>query len=317
MPDLVIESILREGFENLKNNPEIIDDVFSSLTRPYNSLKYGEKELQRIKDEILKKDWGFVHSFGEVAANAPCVSIQLLDDGDDKALASLEDFQGQVDEQIADPDKLAELVQVTGIQPDSYDQTSGTVKVPDSVNLAQVHVNLLYVDSSGVEHTITGGINNTAGSKQFMVTPGNDVDIAGTGEIKSSLDFERAEVKGVISNVQVMLGIHSKEALMAKYMYILVKYFLLSRKPDLIERCFIVSSYQGSDFTRNLSYEGDVVFHRFLTVSGKVEDSWRGDQVDLVDNVEVTALVPADEANADEIDALEMTIQPTDTDFDC
>lgn len=317
MPDLVIESILREGFENLKNNPEIIDDVFASLTRPYNSLKYGEKELQRIKDEVLKKDWSFVHSFGEVAANAPCVSIQLLDDTEDRQLAQLEDFQGQIDEQIADPAKLAALVQVTGIQPDSYDQASGTVKVPDSVNLSQIHVNLIYVDSAQVEHVITGGINNTAGSKQFMVAPGSDVDISGTGEIKSGLDFERAEIKGVFSNIQVMLGVHSKEALMTKYMYTLVKYFLLSRKPDLIERCLIVSSYQGSDFTRNLQYEGDVVFHRFLTVSGKVEDSWRGDQVELVDNVEVTTLVPADEADANEIDALEMSIQPSDTDFDC
>ena len=71
-----------------------------------------------------------------------------------------------------------------------------------------------------------------------------------------------------------MLGVHSKEALFTKYMYAIIKYILLSRKPDLINRGLLNYTFQGSDFTRNLESGGDILFHRFLTVSGKVEDSW-------------------------------------------
>ena len=33
-------------------------------------------------------------------------------------------------------------------------------------------------------------------------------------------------------------------------------------------------SFSGSDFTRNLQYKGDIVFNRFLTISGRIEDNW-------------------------------------------
>jgi hypothetical protein len=314
MPDLVIESILREGFIALKRNPDLIDDVFASLTRSYASKKYGEKELQRIKDMISKRDWGFVHSFGEVESNVPCVSIQLGNESEDRGLAHLEDFDESVTEDIVDPEELAELVRVSNIQPDSYDPISGTVYVPDSVNLTQVHVNLLYVDAAGTEHVILGGIDNTNGQKQFVVAKNSEVDISDEGEIKSSIDYKQYEVRGVHNDVQILLGIHTKDALMTKYIYILVKYFLLARKKALIERCFIASSYQGSDFTRNLKYEGDIVFTRFLTVSGKVQDTFRSDQEDIFDNVEVITKVPKDVATTEDLGLEDQTIQVGDTD---
>ena len=67
---------------------------------------------------------------------------------------------------------------------------------------------------------------------------------------------------------------------------------MLSRKEDLINRNFAVSTYSGSDFTRNMQYPGDHVFTRFLTISGKVEDSWRSDEVIPIDNLEIQVLVP-------------------------
>lgn len=314
MPDLVIESVLREGFIALKRKPELIDDVFASLTKNYADKKYGEKELQRIKDAVAKRDWSFVHSFGEVEANLPCVSIQLGNESEDKGLAHLEDYEDDVTEEITDPDELTALVKISGIQPLDYDMDSGTVYLDNSVNLTDIYPNLIYVDAAGIEHKIIGGIDNTSGQKQFVVEPGSDVDISDEGQIKSGINYRQFTLRGVHNEVQILLGIHTKDALLTKYIYILVKYFLLSRKKSLIERCFIVSSYQGSDFTRNLKYEGDIVFTRFLTVSGKVQDNFMSDEGDIFDNVEVITKVPKDQATTEDLSLEDQTVQVGDTD---
>ena len=314
MPDLVIESILREGFIALKRKPEIIDDVFASLTKSYADKKYGQKELQRIKDAILKKDWGFVHSFGEVESNLPCVSIQLGNESEDKGTAHLEDFEQDITEPITNEEELANLVKISNIQPLDYDELSGTVYLDNSVNLTEVYPNLLYVDAAGIEHKIIGGIDNTNGQKQFVVEPGSEVDISDEGLIKSSIDYKQYTERGVHNDVQILLGIHTKDALLTKYFYILVKYFLLSRKKDLIDRCFIVASYQGSDFTRNLKYEGDIVYTRFLTITGKVQDTFRSDKGDIFDNVEVITKVPKDVATTEDLDLQDQTVQVGETD---
>lgn len=312
MPDLVIESVLREGFIALKRKPELIDNIFESLTQSYASNKYGQKELQRIKDMISKRDWSFVHSFGEVEANLPCVSIQLGNESEDRATAHLEDFEGEEDVPMTD-EELEDQVILSNILPDSYDYEAGIVYVPDDINLSSVHVNHLYVDAAGVEHVITGGIVNTSGSKQFCVAELSEVDISDVGEIKSSIDRRQYAIRGVHNDVQLLLGIHSKDALTTKYIYILVKYFLLARKKALIERGFIASSFQGSDFTRNLKYEADIVFSRFLTVSGRVQDTFRSDESDIFDNVEVITKVSKHIADSEDLGLEEMTVQVGET----
>ena len=55
----------------------------------------------------------------------------------------------------------------------------------------------------------------------------------------------------------------------------------------MIQRCFHNSKLSGSDFTRDLRYEADMVYTRFLTVTGTIEESWRSDQVDLIDCIHI------------------------------
>jgi hypothetical protein len=314
MPDLVVESVLREGFAALKRNPDLIDDIFDSLLQSHVSSKYGQRELARIKTVLSERDWSFVHSFGEVESNMPCVSIQLGSETEARDLAHLEDLDEEVTRPITDADQLANLVKVSGILPDALDYEAGIVYVANTVNLTTVQHNNIYVDASGLEHIITGGIDNTNGSKQFCVAPFSEVDISAEGHIKSSIDYEQFAVRGVHNDVQLLLGIHTKDALTTKYFYILVKYFLMARKKTLIERNFIASSYQGSDFTRNLQYAADVVYTRYLTVTGKVQDSWTSEQADIFDNIEVITKVPIDVSTTADLGLGNSTVQVGTTD---
>lgn len=314
MPDLVIESVLREGFIALKRNPDLIDDIFGSLLKAHVSKKYGEREIRRIKEMLTKRDWSFVHSFGEVEANLPCVSIQLGNESEARDVAHLDDIDEEVTQDITDPDKLAALVIVDDILPDSLDYEAGIIYFPDSVNLSKVHKNHLYIDADGNEFKIQGGIVNKPGQKQIVVEPRSEVNIISEGQIKSSIDYEQFAIRGVHNEVQLLLGIHTKDALTTKYIYILVKYLLMARKKAIIERNLVNVSYSGSDFTRNLKYEGDIVYTRYLTITGKVQDQWRSDKADIFDNVEVLVKVPKDIMTTEDLDREDQTIQvgPTD-----
>lgn len=309
LPDLIVESVIRDGLEVLRRNPSWVDNIFENLTKNYALNKYGQAELQKIKDLIQKQEISVIHSFHLAESKSPCYSIQLTTDVEDQRLAHLDDFEEDEQIDITDEDDLAALIKVSSVTVSSYDSVSGEIKVPDAVDLSQVHVNLLFVDAAGTEHVIIGGINNTNGEKGFFIAPESEVDTSAPGQIKSSLDYEQYEVRGVIGNTSLLLGVHSKDALTTKYLYILLKWILLSRKADLERRCFTVSTYQGSDFTRNLQYPGDIVFDRFLTLTGKVEDSWRSDQVELVDHIQVTTQVDQDEADTEDLELEDASIQ--------
>jgi len=290
LPDLVIESVIRDGFANLKARPEIIDSLFADLTKPYANRKYGSAEVEKIKTFFTTgsgKEISIAHSFHLKEATLPCVSIQLGSDSEDQRLANLEDYQGFDEEPLVEESDLAQYVKVLAFIPSSYDPITGKVNVPDSFNLASVYTGFIYEDGSENEFIIKSGISNDLGNKFFFIAPDRVVNIAQAGVLKSFLNADVVEIRGTHSNVSILIGIHTKDALTTKYLYTIIKFFLLSRKKDLINRCFIVSSISGSDFTRDMRYEGDTVFNRFLTVTGKVSESWRSDEVDLIDSVAV------------------------------
>ncbi len=290
LPELIIESIIRDGIENVRNDPTIIDSVFAQLTRAYNSRKYGETEITKIK-ALIAKEIAVVFSYHEVDAKPLCFSIMVGSDTEHKNRAHLDDHYEEMVENIVDEEELEDLHRVDNLEVLSFDALSGKVTVDDATDLSPVYKGMIYVDSDETEHIILGGIDNTIGNKSFFIQKLDEVDLSDTtGFIKSSLDYKQYEVKGVTGDVQLVIGAHSKDSLTTKYLYILLKYFILSRKKDMIKRSFYLASYSGSDFHRDSEYSADSVKTRFLTVTGKVDDTWRSDQVVLIDNVVVNPI---------------------------
>lgn len=310
LADLVIESVIRDGMTAVRNDPSIIDDVFSDMKRSFLAKKYGERELNKLKELFQKKEVSIVHAFHLVTSNVPCISIQLVDDTEDRDKAHLDDFEDDVRTPITDPEELADLVRVSPVLALDYDPLSGIVTIDDSVNLDSVYVHMIFEDAAGAEYEILGGIDNTPGQKKLLLDKNlTDLDISGPCQIKSSINFKQHEKRGTVETERILLGIHTKEPLLTKYLYILVKYFLLSRKKDLIDRDFQLSTFSGSDFTRNLDYGADAVFTRFLTVTGMIQNSWTSDKVTPIDHVDVQVLVEKDQAGNAELGLENSTVQ--------
>lgn len=312
--DLIVESIIRDGMESVRRDPTIIDDIFQDISRnlgPLMDAKYGDREINKIKEYFTEREVHVVQAFSQVESNLPAVSIQLIDNTESIPRAHLDDWEDDVQTPITDPKDLADLIVVSGIIITAYSPSSGTIHIDNSINLADVHVNHLIVDVDGTEFPITGGIDNTLGQKQVMIGADSAFNDAGPALIKSALNFTQHEQRGVIEDERLLLGIHTEERLLTIYLYTLIKYFLLARKKDLIERGFQLSTFSGSDFTRNLEYV-EPVFSRYLTVSGIIQNSWTSDKVIPIDLVDVEVLVEKDKAGSDEF--VDLTVKPNDND---
>lgn len=288
LSDLIVESIIRDGIEFLKQNPSTVDDIFKPLTRMYASVKYGQAEIEKIKTMLNTKNIAVVHSFHEAAAKSPCYSIQLGTESEAKDRARLNDFEG--DEQVElDEEELEAFIKIPDFTPTNYDPISGKISCSDDVNVSLISPAYIYTDGSGNDHEIKRGASNIPGNKFFFISKREDVDISQPGVVKSFISYSQHEVKGDTSQVNMLIGVHAKDALLTKYLYIILKYIFKSRKKYLIRRGMVNSTFSGSDFTRDLRYEGDMVFTRFFTLSGQVDDTWNSDNVDLIDSVQIDA----------------------------
>ena len=312
LADLVIESIIRDGFADIRRDPEIIEDVFAPLTMAYASKKYGESELEKIKDLVLKRQVSIVHAFNAVDAKIASISIQLASDVEVEREASMSNFRGLKDVEFTDPAKIAGKQVVGDITPTAYDSATGKLSLPDTVNLSAVTINQLYVDPDGAEFVILGGINNTVGQKQVLIDAGVTINLGAGGAINSSIFFDRYSTNITTEQFEVILGIHSTEPLITKYLYTLIKYITLSRKKDLCTRGIYLGTYKGSDFSRNTQYVGDQVYTRFFHLTGRIQPTWRQDKIQLIDNVQVNILVPKDKYGNDIIGLGDSSVQVTE-----
>lgn len=289
MPEMILESVIRDGLQNVRNDPTIIPTIFNQLTRTYNTPKYGTNELAKIQAVVNSKTTAVVYTYHDVDAKSPCFSIMVGSDDEFKQRAHLDDEYVSESEPITDPTELADLIIVPGIVAATYDPTSGRVAIGDGADLSSCYRGMLFLDALGNTFVMNSGINNLPGQKcifldkNLLVPP----DLSGPCTIQSSLTSNVNEIKGVSSEVKLVIGVHTKDVLLTKYLYILLKYFILSRKKDLISRGFYLATYNGSDFNRNQELLGNHIYTRFLTVSGKVDDTWRQGQVVQIDAIEI------------------------------
>ena len=316
LSDLIIESIFRDGFENLRRNPAIIDDIFSQLVSlpPSLAWKYGEKEINKIKELVSKKEVSIIQAFPVNNTPMPAISIQLLEDPEEIPLAVMNDSGFDLETPMT-PQQLAAQISASNVELLSYDPNSGILLLGDTADLSKVHPNQTLTDAGGNQFQILGGINNIPGQRQVIIPKGQEVDLAGPATIASSINYNQFEIRTNSEQETLLIGIHSKEPLITKYLYTLIKYFIESRKADLINRGFMLPTYKGADFNANKDFEADQIFTRYITITGKIYNTWNSDQVIPIDWIDVQVTVPRAEASNEDLGLTDQTIQVEDDDF--
>ena len=80
--DLVIESILRDGLEAIRDDQDVLNDLFSHLNDPHIKRKYGPKEIEKIKTLFSNNaaPIAITHAMSPSAAKIGSYSVQLHSD---------------------------------------------------------------------------------------------------------------------------------------------------------------------------------------------------------------------------------------------
>lgn len=313
LTDLVIESILVEGFTAIRREPKILEDVFSKLNEisPIINKKFGDREIARIKKYFQEKEIPIVQAFPTGPADIPCISIQLIDSTENGRYAHLDDYVTTVSEAL-DDEELAAKVKASDLGVLDFDPLSGTLEFDPSDNIDNVNIGNMFVDAAGNKFKVVGGIINTTSRKQFMIAPNSAPDTLGPCSVVSQITTKTSELRGNMEDEKLLLGVHTEERLLTAYLMVLVKYFIVSRKKDLINRGFQLSTYSVSDFNLKNDYRADLVYSRYLTLSGTVENEWKSDVISAIEDIEVQVLVDKDVYGNKELDLTDQTVKLDD-----
>lgn len=296
LTEFVIETVIRDGIGFLRANPAVLDDIFSKFTATWFNTQYGVNHINKLKQFILQNQVKIVHSFAQVPTSVPCISIQITKSYEDPGDQQFSNDYEEVDTEI-DP-----IVKVANVIPVSFDVATGKLVIDNSVDLGPVFPGMIFVDADGAEFEIQSGNSNLAGNK-FISLPrtGNVPNTSQPGEIISSIRVQRISRRMIRLKESISLGVHAKKDVhTVKYLYYLLTYILKSRMDSLIQRGIHLDFGVGAVFDRADEFQGDNVFSRFMEVNCITEYDWNQEQVNLIDNFDLTIKSTPDGVSPDQ-----------------
>lgn len=305
IPELVIEVTLRSGLADIKENlDDRINDIFSELLLSSLQSRYGQKELDKIKEVLGEREISIYQAPNFGTNEELSFSIGFLD-GPEKEHILGGGFSGH--EEVS---KTATVIVSSVILKGSpaYDSASGILSVDDSVNLTNVYPNHVFVDAADSEFSILG-VDNTTGNKQLVLDSGLTIDESGAGLVKSSIDFTQYARESVIREVSVMITAQAKDPLLAAYLHAVLKHILYSDNKSLIEKNFSNIKINDKSFIQQTEFGGDLVYQKAVILSGQVEESWRAEENPTIERADIDVFVEQDEADNEDIDREEQGVR--------
>lgn len=94
MPQIALQKILQTGLREIKNNPEILEDIFNYMHDPDFESDYGAEYVDKIKTWFLQTKIPVLHAWSFNAERIPCISIHLANESEDESKAAMGDYFG-------------------------------------------------------------------------------------------------------------------------------------------------------------------------------------------------------------------------------
>lgn len=300
LTDYVIESVIRDGLRDLRDRPELLDDLMSQLLEDYLKTDYGQQKLNELKDYIKNNKIYVIQSFGLQGGKFPCYSINLDNLNESDREAGMQDFDSTEEVEIT-PTVLAGPFTAT------FDDVSSAILVGDSVDLSEVRVRSYLTDAAGTNFQVVGGIINENGRKQFVIDTSlnGDPDVSGEVQVVSQIGSQLVEYQSVPIREKVLIGVYAQnDPNITKYLYYLLMYFLHQRKSSLEDRGVELSSIVASDFMREEPTPGlpEHIFARYVHLNCLTRFKWEGDSTDIFGSAGLSVRVPKDQVIIDEPD---------------
>lgn len=289
--DVIIREAILRGLQDIRLEPWLIDDIFSQFKHPALSQKYGDKEIQNAKDWFSANQIEVNLRYRNDKDQFPCVTIALGSSVEKDDLKTLGDLTAEVEtllpETINKPIKyiLAPFV------PESYDQQSGELKVPSNISMRGVRPGQILVDPTNGSGVVIQGVQGNT----ILLEEGLDLELTKAGVVpKFQIYKARRESSKFQENYSIGCHVHGDPSTLL-WLHSIVCYSLLRYRESLLEgMCFDISSFSSTDLAPNQNFEGpggEMVFSRYINLTGQVENSWLKSPQRIIEAVEVEEVV--------------------------
>lgn len=265
--DIIIRTAIVAAIEDLRRDPQLLDYVFSSLPRDEQTAKeYGDKSVDRAKEWFLKTE-------------IPVSMVPRIDEGRwpriTISLADSQEHENTLGDIHYEPVQYQSSTTVWKalagpFTPTSYDPQSGKVVLPTSVTDNLVVVAGMYIiDRQGGEHLIVRSDGNVYIAENSIVDLRDAV-------IKGVKPMQAVHLESATFRETYHVGIHvGSEPVYLTWLHSIIVFALLRYRQAYLEaRGFERSSFNSSDFIKNDHIDNELVFSRYVTVSGVVRNYW-------------------------------------------
>lgn len=276
--DINLQGMLRYGLDYVVAHPEVVDEIFAGFKEPHLKNMYGQKEIDQIRTWIISNEIPVVTAWSLTPQRIPCLSVHIASSAEDTANAFLGDHAG-----IAETAKTARTI-INEFVPTSYDNTTGVIVVPATIDISLVRPAHIIKDAKGELYEITDII-------------GQDITVDMTGAaldprklwVQSFVDYSRAKIGETYINESVDVGVHGHaDHNVVLWLYYIAVWILLRFKPMFEDRCMDLTTWSASDFKRDSVYLGENCFSRWMRVSARTRVSWTEDPYEEIDTIVAT-----------------------------
>lgn len=284
--DIIIRSAIEQGLAELRAKPWLLDYCFASLPQDdLTSKTYGTATLQRAKDWFIQQKIPVkMNTTNQPPTVFPAISIQLMSSNEDAKT------HGDVNYDPYEDNDMQWAVLYGPFTPVSYDPTTGTMVFPSDVSATlSLSPGQLIIDIVGGMHQIIEVID----AQTVQIDKNLTVNFNGA-VVKGQPPALITSVESVVFAETYTIGCHVQgEPEYLTWLHSIMVFILLAYKQTLLEaRNFERSVIQSSDFTDNpFLGEGQLVYSRFITLSGYVRQMWPGNITPKVTGVDTQIVV--------------------------
>jgi hypothetical protein len=287
--DVIIAEAIRQGLDDMRKNPWIIDDIFSSFaTDPALKEKYGQKEIDNARDWFLNNKIEVSMRYRQDKDSFPLITIALGNSSEMEDMKHLGDLSTEVETLM--PGQIGKPIPyiVKPFVPTSYDPDTGVLSIPKTVRLRGVRAGQILVDPD----TGNGYVIEEIVPEGVRIQIDTELDLKKAG-IVPRYQFYRARREHTFFSESYSIGCHVHgDVAPLLWLHAITVYCILRYRESLLEsKCFTQSSISSSDIVPNANFEGpggDNVYSRYITLTGMVENTWLKSPKRVIEAVEIT-----------------------------
>jgi hypothetical protein len=277
--DIIVRTAIIRAMDLVRADPKLLDHVFHSLAEDELTRDvYGAKQIAEARKWFMKTDIPVFMNFRVAEEALPCITISLQES------AEADQTHGDV-HYVTEERSPGDWPALTEpFTPVAYSPGSGIMVLPiDVMGNRVVAAGMQLVTRDGRSYTIMQNL----GDDEISLKPGT-VDDFTNAVIKGATDRFATTVESVTFKEVYQIGIHVMgEPTYLLHLHSIVQFMLLKYKQELLEtRGFERTSLTSTDFRRNLEFDNEEVFARFITITGYARHYWPKATNPLIDVVD-------------------------------